>query len=706
MPLKTPRLLRELLRSASQYRIVWYFILGIVVPGVVMGILAFRGIRNDQALAEREQRRLALQEASGIIDTAEWILGQREARFTELIGGSTSAGDRPGRIAAFVEDHPDIVAAYRITPSGVRMAAAQLLYIPDDVDMIDLPPDQLVAREPPTGWTLEYQHQQLEQAIAFYRELSGQNHEAAVRAMACNALARLAKKRATYQEAVGHYALMRDSFADFRLAQSIPFGLTASAELCALHFENGDQEAAAGALRDLLADLSSSRWPLKPPIYTLFSQKAAEIYGQLNTVRDALPPGMWTDIDRLLHACLEGDRLTGYQLDVFHYLTERAPDLLPASWMGTQVRQSYEADGWRCIISLVPSAVDTTWAMLTSAESLVTSVVEPLLVRLSVHGGWAWTVRDARQPSGPREVTMPERDMVEVRFPAYLPHLTLVGTASPVSFMGSMLRSGRGGYLYIFLFIGAMFITGLLFVVYSVNRELQLNQMKSEFVATVSHEFKSPLTAIRQMTEMLQQGRVPEAKRDTYYSVMLQQGSRLTQLIDNILDFSRIEQGKKKYRLCKAELAPVISRSVARARQRYGDAGFVFDLEVPPHLPVVQIDEEAMAQVIDNLLDNAVKYSGSSRQVSVRLSMQNGSVQAVVHDLGIGIPEKDQQRVFERFYRVESEQHKHLKGSGIGLHLVREIIAAHGGTVRIGSTPGQGTKVVFELPADESEDHE
>ncbi|MDX1409379.1 MAG: HAMP domain-containing sensor histidine kinase, partial [Saprospiraceae bacterium] len=433
----------------------------------------------------------------------------------------------------------------------------------------------------------------------------------------------------------------------------------------------------------------------------LFSQKAADIYARIDTARGTLPAAIMRGIDRLWGERHNAERLTVCQLEVFGYLDEHRLELTRSGLVRVPARQAFDAEGMPCVLSFLPAAKDTSWVLLTSADTLVAMAIDPLMHQFSRQGTWIWSMRDDAHPSaGARDVNMPEHHTVEARFPAYLPHLTLVGTAQPVSFVGSMLRSGRGGYLYIFVFIGVMFITGLLFVTYSINRELHLNKMKSEFVATVSHEFKSPLTAIRQMTEMLQRGRVPPEKRDKYYTVMLQQGSRLTHLIDNILDFSSIEQGKKTYQFRAANLLDLIHSSVEECRRRHGDSGFIVSLDAASAVPEVVIDVSAIRQVMDNLLDNAVKYSGEAREIEVQVKKAGSTVQVSVRDHGIGIPEHDHERVFDRFYRVESDTGSARKGSGIGLNLVREIIGAHGGSARLESTPGQGTIVYFDLPTD------
>jgi len=227
---------------------------------------------------------------------------------------------------------------------------------------------------------------------------------------------------------------------------------------------------------------------------------------------------------------------------------------------------------------------------------------------------------------------MDKTDFVEMSFPTGLPVWTMFAYAKPLSPIQIFFDSGQGIYFYMFLFIGAVLIAGLLFAMYSVNRELQITRMKSDFVATVSHEFKSPLTAIRQITEMFQNGRVPPERREKYYSVLLQQSARLAHLIDNILDFSQIERGKKLYVFEETNIGSLVQGIVDRYQKRMESKGFQINLNIKPGLPDVRVDIRAIEQLLDNLLDNAAKYSGSSKVIDLAVGQNNDSIVTSIQD--------------------------------------------------------------------------
>jgi signal transduction histidine kinase len=248
-------------------------------------------------------------------------------------------------------------------------------------------------------------------------------------------------------------------------------------------------------------------------------------------------------------------------------------------------------------------------------------------------------------------------------------------------------------------FIDLMLLAGLVLVWTNVRRELKLSRLKSDFVANVSHELKTPLALIRLFAETLELGRVPtEEKKQQYHRIINKESRRLTQLINNILDFSRIEAGRKEYRLVRTDLAAVVRDVVDAYRFPIEHQGFTLDLAVAEDLPEMETDPEALSQALINLLNNAIKYSPDKKSIAVSVGREGDRVLVSVADRGIGIPKAEQKRIFEKFYRVESSLVHTTKGSGLGLALVQHITEAHGGRVEIVSAPGEGSTFTLSLP--------
>jgi signal transduction histidine kinase len=245
---------------------------------------------------------------------------------------------------------------------------------------------------------------------------------------------------------------------------------------------------------------------------------------------------------------------------------------------------------------------------------------------------------------------------------------------------------------------------GMLLTYRNVARELALAKLKSDFVSNVSHELRTPLALIRLYAETLELGRISNpGKRQEYYEIIRKESERLTSLINNILDFSRIESGKKEYSFRETDVADLVRSTLESYRYEIEQNGFQFEQKIDKDLPQVWVDREAIARSLLNLVNNAVKYSATEKYLGVHLYRHNGGVSLEVVDHGIGIPAKEQPKIFEKFYRVGDPLVHNTKGSGLGLSLVRHIVQAHGGEVAVESEPGQGSKFIITLPAQTSE---
>lgn len=249
----------------------------------------------------------------------------------------------------------------------------------------------------------------------------------------------------------------------------------------------------------------------------------------------------------------------------------------------------------------------------------------------------------------------------------------------------------------------SVLLLGLGFLVYGTVQERRVAMLRSEFIANVSHELKTPLSVVRMFSEMLLTDRVrdPERRRQ-YLETILRESERLSALIENVLDFSAIERGKEAYQLRDGALGEVVQRAVDTVRHRAEQVHCELDVTIEPDLPTVRVDEQAILLVALNLLDNALKY-GTPRadgpaRVEVRVERGRRHLYVRVRDHGPGIPAEHHKRVFERFFRVPRVTGEQVRGSGIGLALVKRIVEAHGGKAWAENAEGGGAQVSFSLP--------
>ena len=242
-------------------------------------------------------------------------------------------------------------------------------------------------------------------------------------------------------------------------------------------------------------------------------------------------------------------------------------------------------------------------------------------------------------------------------------------------------------------------LCGVALIIRATDREARLAQAKSNFVSNVSHELKTPLSLLSLFSEILELGRVnSEEKKTEYYRIMRHESLRLNKMIDNILDFSKIEAGKKTYNFAHNDMGTVIENVLSSYRYQFINSGFDVQTNLQDGLPPVLIDRDAMAQAISNLVDNAIKYSSDVKQLSIKTETLGSDVSIEIADQGIGIPRAEQAKVFEKFYRVGNGLVHDVKGSGLGLSLVKHIIEAHKGTISVDSDAGKGSRFTIRLP--------
>jgi signal transduction histidine kinase len=283
------------------------------------------------------------------------------------------------------------------------------------------------------------------------------------------------------------------------------------------------------------------------------------------------------------------------------------------------------------------------------------------------------------------------------------------GMVLGIKYRGTTIDAIGAKFLrYNYIVLGALSLlmaAGVYLAYRNISREMNLARLKSDFVANVSHELRTPLALIRLYAETLELGRLTaKEKYQEYFRIIREESERLSALINNILDFSRIEAGRKEYEFKETDLAELVRTTLEAYRFQIEQNGFAFEEKIAADIPPVSVDREAIARSLLNLVNNALKYSKDQKYIGVSLYRANGSVKLEVADRGIGIAPADQEKIFEKFYRCGDPLVHNTKGSGLGLSLVRHIAQAHGGNVSVESVPQQGSKFIIALPIRPSAD--
>jgi len=248
--------------------------------------------------------------------------------------------------------------------------------------------------------------------------------------------------------------------------------------------------------------------------------------------------------------------------------------------------------------------------------------------------------------------------------------------------------------------IGLM-IFGAFLIVRDIYRESETTRLKTEFVHNISHELKTPLTLIRLYGETLKlKKKLSKEEKEESYEIITKESERLSHLIDNVLDFSRIEMGRKEFILKKGNLSNVMSNTLETFRYHLDKKGFLVKTDISSGIPDSEFDEDAISSVLINLLSNAMKFSTKIKEVSVKLSCDEENIVLQVSDKGIGMTQKELLKIFDRFYRADNKTVARTRGSGLGLTVVKHVIDAHHGKITVSSEPGKGSVFNVFLPID------
>jgi signal transduction histidine kinase len=684
--------------------IIVYYVLAIVLPCLILGILAFRGLKNDQALVEREHRRDLQEIGQQIIRDTEAYLLSIESSFQGLTDSIPSPGEAiftDSLLINFNAHHQAIAGIFFISgENSPALLNSGLLYVPDDFLSASLTNSFRATHDfPETGWQYEFREKDYAKALNYYQSILPDVAAEQSAGEILNAIARIQKKMELGAEAITTYELIWDEYAQVYIQNQIPLGAVAILEKSFLHLQLADTVSALKTACFLMGQFQLPMWEIGHSHLSNFISQIENILQLCENTRDK-EAGSWlqrghTMVDSLSHAAEQTEYLLAFQ-----GITENVFGITEPFRENMNSRYNTRINGIPYFFSLIPGYDTEQWGIIIDHEHFLDNTVRHLILEKANKTNFYWKITGENGEELLESDYIPEDiPPVFAVFPSNLPLLSLALYPEDPGLLSSLFRPGEGLFFYIFLGIIIVLAFGLVFTLQSINNEIHLSRLKSNFITTVSHEFKSPLTSIRQMAEMLVRGRVPSPEKQlNYYGTILQQTERLSHLIDNILDFSKIEEGKKVFRFENTDIVPIVKDIVESFQEHKADEGFHIRLEFSEPVPHVYCDREAMAQVIHNLMDNACKYSGDSKIIEVRLFQKGNKVIFSIRDYGIGIRVEDQEKIFSRFYRAGQELTQTVKGSGIGLTIVKQIVDAHQGDISVESNPGKGSVFTIKLP--------
>jgi len=708
--------------TQKRQKIVLLFVLGIGLPSLLLGYLAFRGVQNDQALIEKARLDEHRKMAERIVGLVDEKIRTVERAFSDATKDSQKSptGELAMRLENLVDEHPLVEQVFHFQNfETIRLPGAKLLYVPDGHwPSISSPkrPSSVAAKiQSAERW--EFQQRNYPEALISYQQAIDQVADPKIGGELLNAVARVQKKYALLQDAISTYEKIAADFGQVTISDGIPLGLTARLELGSLLRETGDDSNALKSFVDLYRSLVRRDWALEKAPYEFYARRVKD---SISAIFLQHSPGLQLQPFQSDFQNLEEEERE--QRDrterILAFEENAAPDLeakisrTAAEGGDSVARLTLDIGKHSYLVSILARAAQNTddtegaWGLIFNADQLRENVLRSALRRNGSSDETAWVVKGRDGSAVLTSENLPAGTVtVRANFSSNFPDWSLEFYQPPPRLLNTFLVSRQGVYFYMFLLIAGILVFGLVLTIRAVSHELELAKMKSDFVSTISHEFKSPLTSIRQLAEMLHSGRVPsEERRRQYYDVLLEQSERLSLLTENILNLARIEEGREKFTFEKTDLTAILQEIVSSFQDRVRHEGFSIELEIKKDLPTIMVDRAAMAQAVTNLIDNAVKYSGESRKVVISASGEGAFLTMAVKDFGIGIRKEDLDKVFERFFRGGDELTRTVKGSGLGLTLVKEIVKAHQGEVYVESEAGRGSTFFIKLPLPKEED--
>lgn len=644
-----------------------FLVITLVLAGA-LGWLSWRVLEQERALeGQRLQERL-----DNAADLASAALLRSLAQMEERLNRLLASPESQVATAAASFTQPEALLVTLTATNLATYPSGQLLYLP-----LPIPANESLATTFAQAEAAEFQQKDYARAIVALRALA-RSEDAAMRAGALLRLARNLRKAGQAQAALAAY----DELAQLQttLIEGYPARLLARHGRCVLWQELNERAPLQTEATLLYRELHQSSWPMSGAAYRFYAEAAS----------GWLAPAEAAQLATEMHAPEALARAAG-------------AEFLWEEWQRS--KRGEGAGSGRLSLWHEPQAVFLLWR--STAERMVALIVSPryfeqqwlsaMPTRGELRVRLALTDADGHPVLGNGAGTaLPQA--LRTAAATQLPWTLHVVSTDARLGLGE-LAGRRSLWLGSLWVLGLLVLVGSYFIGRAVLRELEVARLQSDFVAAVSHEFRTPLTSICQLSELLADGRVSsEQRREEYYAGLRRESLRLQRLVEGLLDFGRMEAGAREYRFELCDTTTLVREVSDEFAHEVAERGYRIELNLADDLPCVRADREAFSRALWNLLDNASKYSPHCPTLWVEAESANGAVLIRVRDQGLGIAPAEQAQIFQKFVRGTSARTSAAKGTGLGLAMVQHIVTAHGGRVLCESVPEQGTTFTMVLP--------
>lgn len=697
----------------KQKKLVLIFFLTIFLPALTLSVFGVRAIRN-------ERFRLAKQEENVGRRAARFIMAHFHSNFEAI----ARALEGMARDPAFIgKDHAAIhdLAEKRLAADPL-IGQAVLLYRNEEASfpLLLIPPDEKRAGSPKAGdvslaarirraEAFEFVDRNFRAAAALYRELTPLTSGRNLQAEMLTGQARCLQKAGDYNEAIPVYARIAGDYSDCLTPSRLPVGILARLQTVECYQRAGDSQGAAKHALDAYRELLKKPSALSEDQFKTYVSLVGEaidtvLAGKTGAQASEEFQKEYADLEKL-----QSDRTKEWEA-VGLLRKEVIPELARRlSQSGAYISNSYRLStnvGGMDLLLLAAWIPDRTGegtagivGVQLNNDHLLRGVLPEALGNVQLNDGVEVVLADlAGRPLSGKRNTSTTLPLVTEYFEDNFPPWKIELLQTPATGL-EILDLRRNFYFWTILTLLVVLAFGAFLIVRTIAHEMEILKIKSDFVSSVSHEFKTPLTSIKALMERLVDGKVRDAgKMDQYFSIIAQDTDKLTRLVNNLLDFSKIEEGKKEYVFSDTDIVRIATEQVQGFKNERALAGREIRLEITGEIPTLRADADALSRALANLLSNAVKFTPPGKAIRVGLSSDGENVVLEVEDEGIGIHPDEVGKVFEKFFQGRNALDQSVKGTGLGLTLVKHIVEAHGGRILVESRPGLGSKFSLVFP--------
>jgi signal transduction histidine kinase len=696
----------------KQKKLMLIFFLTIFLPALTLSVFGVRAIRN-------ERFRLAKQEENEGRRATRFIRAQVLSKLEEI----ARALDEMARDPAFIgKDYAAIrERAEKRFATDPLIGQALLLYRNEEplFPLLLVSPDQKPADSPKAGAllatrirraeALEFADKNYRAAAALYRELHNLALGRDLKAGMLTDQARCLQKAGDYDEAVRVYSQVTSEYSNCLTSSRLPLGILARLQSVECYKQSRDLEQAARHGLDLFRELLRKPSALNEDQFKTYLSLAGEA---VDTLLAGEKGGQVSGEYRKEYADLkklQADRMkewTAAALLRKEIIPELAGTLSQSGGYSPKPYRFSKNVGGRDLLLLAAWVPDRDGkeaagmlGVQLNGDYLVESILPEALGNAQMNEGVEVIFADlaGRLLSG-EKLTSTALPLVTEYFEDNFPPWKIELFQAPAKGL-EKLDLRRNFYFWTILTLIVVLAFGAFLIVRTIGHEIEILKIKSDFVSSVSHEFKTPLTSIRSLMERLIDGKVRDAgKMDQYFSIIAQDTDKLTRLVNNLLDFSKIEEGKKKYDFSDTDIVRIATEQVQGIKKEQVLGGPDIRLEIAGEIPNLRADADALSRALANLLSNAVKFTPAGKTIRVGLSSNGENVILEVEDEGIGIHPDEVGKVFEKFFQGRNALAQSTRGTGLGLTLVKHVVEAHGGRILVESRLGLGSKFSLVLP--------